>query len=152
MSFEACLEALNAEIDDIKQIKVSGRVVYSKFFYSTFHLILPTRYIFDNNYKWQYSFGKTTGKIQSIKLFRLLLFTVFIGYLPFGLVSILEYGIFTFFIIALFLEVYLLILPAFILITRISNSYFLSIFVVVKVIGLRIKIIAEMLIVGTSTK
>lgn len=94
-------------------------------------------------------FSKTIDKIQYIKLFRLFLFTVFIGYLAFGLVSILEYGIFIFFIVALFLEAYLLILPAFILIERPSNSYFLSIFVVVKVIGLQIfKIMAAMFIVA----
>ena len=94
-------------------------------------------------------FSKTIDKIQYIKLFRLFLFTVFIGYLAFGLVSIFEYGIFIFFIVALFLEAYLLILPAFILIERPSNSYFLSIFVVVKVIGLQIfKIMAAMFIVA----
>ena len=93
-------------------------------------------------------FSKTIDKIQYIKLFRLFLFTVFIGYLALGLVSIFEYGIFIFFIVALFLEAYLLILPAFILIERPSNSYFLSIFVVVKVIGLQIfKIMAAMFIV-----
>lgn len=95
------------------------------------------------------AFSKTTDKIQYIKLFRLFLFTIFIGDLAFGIASIFEYGIFIFLIVALFLEAYLLILPAFILIERPSNSYFLSIFVVVKVIGLQIfKIIAAMLIVG----
>lgn len=77
------------------------------------------------------------------------LFTVFIGYFVLSLEYIFEYGISIFFIIALFLEAYLLILPAFILIERPSNSYFLSIFVVVKVIGLQIfKIMAAALIVG----
>ncbi len=93
-------------------------------------------------------FSKTTDKIQYIKLFRLFLFTVFIGYLAFGILSIFEYGI-TLFIITFFIEAYLLILAAFILIERPSNGYFLSIFLVIKVIGLQIfKIIAAMLIVG----